>query len=389
MGSMRSLQPVGSCLALSLLLSGGCHSPAIPTKVPSDLRAPFVGYRSETYSHDAMWLCRPGLLGNVCDGDLSATEVLPSGQRSLVPPKPDPAPKVDCFYVYPTVDLSLSPANHTDFSDRTLQSRTVLVQAARLGEVCAVYAPLYRQVTIGTYFASEEKRERFLQTAYSDVYDAFLHYMGTYNQGRKIVLVGHSQGADMISRLLRQVFDHDPTMRERLVVAMPIGGPVEVPQGKLVGGSFANLPLCSRPDETGCVIAFRTYRAGGDTSEAIFPPPKDHEPACVNPVEPGADGKRRMSRTYFPLDAQSRKYLRGVEGVTTPFVLYRDYYDAACMTGPTGYRYLGISTPPERAEPREAPIDLLHKQLNRSFGTHILDMQFSQGDLIELIRKRL
>ncbi len=307
----------------------------------------------------------------------------------MVTHQPDPSPKVDCFYIYPTVDLSLAPANHINFADRTPESRTAMVQAARLSEVCAVYAPLYRQVTIGTYFASQEKRERFLATAYSDVYDAFLHYMGTYNQGRKIVLVGHSQGADMISRLLRQVFDQDPTMRERLVLAMPIGGPVEVPQGKLVGGSFSNIPLCSRPEETGCVIAFRTYRAGGDTSEAIFPPPKGHEPACVNPVEPGADAVRRLSRTYYPVDAQSRKLLRGVEGVTTPFVLFRNYYDAACMTGPTGYRYLGISTPQQADDKREAPIDLLHKQLNRSFGTHILDMQFAQGDLIDLIRKRL
>lgn len=88
---------------------------------------------------------------------------------------------------------------------------------------CAVYAPLYRQATIGTYFAGKDRRESFLQTAYSDVLDAFLHYMGQHNRGRKVVLIGHSQGADMISRLLRQVFDHDPAMRERLMLAMPVG----------------------------------------------------------------------------------------------------------------------------------------------------------------------
>ena len=59
------------------------------------------------------------------------------------------------------------------------------------------------------------------------------------------------------------------------------------------------------------------------------------------------------------------------------------------MTGPTGYRYLGISTPAIPDDKRTAPVDLNHRQLNRSFGTHILDMQFTQGDLIELVRKRL
>ena len=32
----------------------------------------------------------------------------------------------------------------------------------------------------------------------------------------------------MIARLLRQVFDHDPAMRERLLLAMPVGGPGEI-----------------------------------------------------------------------------------------------------------------------------------------------------------------
>lgn len=386
---MRSL-PLLSVTASVLLASlAGCHSPAIPSRIPAELRSPFVGYSSQTYAQDSMWLCRPGMSSDLCQSDLTATEIHPDGSHTVVPHQPIPDPKVDCFYVYPTVDLQLTAANHTDFSDLAPMRRTVLSQAARLGEVCAVYAPLYRQVTIGTYFAGQERRERFLQTAYSDVLDAFLHYMGTHNKGRKVVLIGHSQGADMISRLLRQVFDNDPMMRERLLLAMPVGGPVEVPQGKLSGGSFNNIPLCSRPDETGCVVAFRSFRMGGDTRKAIFPPPPGHEPACVNPVEPGSTESRRLSRTYYPVDAQTHKLLRGVDGVTTPYVLFRGYYDAACMTSPEGYRYLGISSAAAPGEQRLAPVDLEDRRLNRSFGTHILDMQFAQGDLVDLVGKRI
>lgn len=380
---------------LALLLSTltgslwGCHSPAIPAKIPTELRSPFVGYKSETYARDAMWLCKPGLPESVCQRDLTATEVHPDGTRTVVPHQPAKDPPVDCFYIYPTVDLALTPANHTDFSDLHLMQRTVLAQAARFGEVCAVYAPLYRQVSLGTYFASEQRREQFLATAYSDVLDAFLHYMGQHNRGRKVVLVGHSQGADMISRLLRQIFDSDATMRERLLVALPIGGPVEVPKGQLSGGSFAHIPLCSRPGEIGCVVAFRSYRAGGDTSKAIFPPPAGHEPACVNPVESSPSEPRRLSRTYFPVDERTRKQLQGIDGITTPFVLFRSHYNAECMTGPTGYRYLGVSSAQTADAKQVEPVDLNDKRLNRSFGTHVLDMQFAQGDLIELIGKRL
>lgn len=379
----------GLCALLPLLSSLGCHSPATVAKIPSDLRSPFVGYQSETYRKDAMWLCRPGLAGNVCAEDLTATELLPDGSKQTVPHQPSAQPKVDCFYVYPTVDLSMSAQNHSDFSDLAPMKRTVLAQAARFSEVCAVYAPLYRQVTIGTYFAGAERRERFLQSAYSDVLDAFLHYMGQHNQGRKVVLVGHSQGADMITRLLRQIFDKDPTMRERLLLALPIGGPVETETGKLVGGSLENIPLCSRSDETGCVVAFRSFRTGADTRRAIFAPSPGHAPACVNPSDPGSQDVKPLSRVYFPVDAQSKKLLRGIDDVTTPYVLLRGAYQAACQTSDVGYRYLGVSTVQADGDKRSPLLDLHDRRLNRAFGLHILDMQLAQGDLIDLIGKRL
>ncbi len=39
--------------------------------------------------------------------------------------------------------------------------------------------------------------------------------------------------------------EHDPVMRGRLLVAMPIGGPVDVPTGRAVGGTFDTLSLSS------------------------------------------------------------------------------------------------------------------------------------------------
>ena len=115
-------------------------------------------------------------------------------------------------------------------------------QAARFRETCAVYAPLYRQVTIGSYL-HEDTLESRLAFAFSDVEAAFRAYLAKYNRGRPIVLIGHSQGADMVIRLLQRVFDGDPAIRARLVVAMPIGWDVEVAKGKTVGATFANIPV--------------------------------------------------------------------------------------------------------------------------------------------------
>src|SRR5262249_5186790 len=154
-----------------------------------------------------------------CRVDLAATEIHPDRSRSVQRHVPAATPKVDCFYVYPTVDLGVIPDNHTDFSDLEPMSTTAAAQVARLGEVCHLYAPIYRQVPIGAYLGGDEAREARLAVAFSDVADAFLHYLGQHNHGRKIVLVGHSQGAEMVVRLLRRFFDGDPALRERLLLA--------------------------------------------------------------------------------------------------------------------------------------------------------------------------
>ena len=205
----------------------GC-APAAPTIIPSNIRSPYLGYSSEKYRDDAMWMCRPDLAGDPCHGDLSATEIHPDGTRTKVEHHPAADPKVDCFYVYPTMDDRMFPANQTDFSNPEKIRSAVLAQAARFSEVCALYVPLYRQITLGTYMWNSTRRERLLETAFSDVHDAFLHYLGQYNRGRKVVLIGHSQGAEMIARLLRYEFEHNPELRQRLLVAMPIGGQFEV-----------------------------------------------------------------------------------------------------------------------------------------------------------------
>jgi hypothetical protein len=260
-----------------------------------------------------------------------------------------------------------------------------LAQAARFSEACALYVPLYRQATLGTYLRGADTRERWLAVAYSDVADAFLHYMGRFNHGRKVVLIGHSQGAHMITRLLKDYFDADPAMRARLLLALPIGGAVEVAAGAATGGSFANVPLCTRAGETGCVVAYRSYRDGEEPATrkrdvahpgAAF--------ACVNPAAPGSDDRRPFSRTYFPT---GRGGLSGLEGVTTPFVLLRDFYAGRCTATAEGFRYLAVEAAPAPGDLRKSPVDLDGWRASTSMGLHVLDMSFPQGDLVDLVAR--
>src|SRR4051812_716519 len=50
------------------------------------------------------WLCRPGLAGDPCTTDLTTTRVSAAGTvLGTDRPRPAARPKVDCFYVYPTI----------------------------------------------------------------------------------------------------------------------------------------------------------------------------------------------------------------------------------------------------------------------------------------------
>jgi hypothetical protein len=97
------------------------------------------------YSNPSLWVCRPGIDQNPCYGDLDATELWPDGGTTVIPHERDPNPKFDCFYVYPTVDLTTN-GNMTDFSNIDIVLDPLNAQAARFSEMCEIYAPLYRQV---------------------------------------------------------------------------------------------------------------------------------------------------------------------------------------------------------------------------------------------------
>ena len=362
----RSLSPI------LFVIFAACHPPSQhETPLPS----------SDRYQSDALWLCRPDLPGDACHRDLTATELLADGTRKVTPHVPLANPDVDCFYVYPTVDMHLRAGNHTDLVDIEDMQRTAMVQIARFSEVCAVYAPLYRQVSIGTYLDRDEsEKNHFFEVAASDVEAAFQHYLTHYNHGRRMVIVGHSQGAQMITTLLQKTFDRDEELRKRLVVALPIGFYADVPEGSNIGSTFTHIPVCSRDDETGCVIAFRTLAAGDSPDARYWQVTPGHRTICQDPAGQG-DSARKRSRAYFPT---SRAH--GVKDVTTPFVLLRDLYSARCVKDPGGRDHLDITEERLPGDQRPSVVDFSHHK--GTLGLHIFDMQFSQGDLIDLIRRK-
>ena len=338
------------------------------------------------YGDDALWLCRPGMANNQCFVNrLDATEIHTDLSQTVETHVGVESPPYDCFYIYPTVDLASAAGNHTDFSDITLMLDPLVSQASRFDGQCRIFAPLYRQVTLGTFGAPNA--DHLQDLAYQDVRAAWRRYLKRDNGGRNVVIMGHSQGSFMTRRLLQEEIDPSPELRARLIAALLIGGDVAVPVGGIVGGSFKNIPLCRSNEETGCVIAYRSFAEGfppAGTANGVDGAGLDL--ACTNPAAL-AGGEGAFSGTYLPTSTRQPLFnIRPAPEFDTPFILYRNLYAGECVKDAHGHSYLEIRVRPGVGDLRTNLIPFDHPVLAPSFlGTHILDYNWALGDLLTLV----
>ncbi len=175
---------------------------------------------------------------------------------------------VDVFYVHPTVYFDKRSWNAAIDNKRVndrVDKTTMRNQASVFNASCKVYAPRYRQATLAAFFDQGTDGRQALATAYSDVKRAFQYYLDHYNNGRPIIIAGHSQGTNHAIRLIDDFFENDSVLRKRLVAAYLIGG--DVNQGR-----FTRLQPCENASETGCYVAWHTVRWG-----SVERPPKPGE----------------------------------------------------------------------------------------------------------------
>jgi hypothetical protein len=205
-----------------------------------------------------VWLCKPGQLPNPCNPGLSTTVYSPK----LLPlrvthPRRVRNPKVDCFYVYPTVSDQAGPdaSLRIDAEERSI----ALYQAARYSQYCRVFAPMYRQVTVPALQSGNTESPAQLKLGLNDVRVAFHTYLSKYNRGRGFVLIGHSQGTFVLEQLIAKDIDRKPVLRDRMLSAILLGGNVLVKRGLATGGSFKHVPACRSTTQLGCVIAYSTF----------------------------------------------------------------------------------------------------------------------------------
>jgi hypothetical protein len=337
----------------------------------------------------AVWLCRPGLERNPCQSSLTATVVGPRGVLGVSHASDARDPPIDCFYVYPTVSEQTTANANLDIDP---QERAVAIaQASRFSQVCRVFAPVYRQLTLRTILAPGGISRADALRAYDGVASAFADYLARYNDGRGIVFIGHSQGATLLIRLLQQTVDRDRDLRARLVSALLMGGNVTVAEGRTVGGDFSHIPACASATQTGCVVAYSSFDQPpsalaffGRTTSSLDPfahPSAGVHVLCVNPAAPGGAGGRLL--TYFPTrDVSALGFSTAQLGaVTTAWVEFPDEYTAHCVSG-DGANWLEIKRPGGRADHRAAVTQLD----GPNWGLHPYDVNLALGNLVNLVR---
>jgi hypothetical protein len=338
-----------------------------------------------------VWLCKPGMKPNPCLASATTTVVEADGSTRVERTRYPRRPKIDCFYVYPTV--SGQPTTNANKRKDPEILAVAELQASRFSEACRVYAPVYRQLTLAGIADGDNISAKARARAYRDVLEAWRTYLRRHDKGRGVVLVGHSQGTGMLRKLAGEQIDSNPELRGRLVSALLIGGNVTVRRGRRVGGDFRHIPACSSARLTGCVVAYSAFNQP-PPAEALFGRPNNIllegqelsklEVLCVNPA--ALTGGRGKLRPYFPTERFPGALGQAADPppvAPTPWVTTPGLYRARCASG-GGANWLQIDDVGDPGDTRQR----VTQSIGPAWGLHLVDVTIAQGNLVDLVKRQ-
>jgi hypothetical protein len=193
----------------------------------------------------------------------------------------------------------------------------------------------------------------------------------------------------MLIRLLQSWVDSSAQRRRRLVSALILGGNVQVPVGRTVGGSFRHIPVCGSAAQTGCVIAYSTFgstppsnslfgRAGRGVSLLSGQrATAGQQVVCVNPAT-FSNASGQLS-PFFLTPTQRLPAL----AVRTPWVTYPGLYTATCEQS-AGASWLQVDAAATPGDPRPT----VTASLGPAWGYHVQDVNLSLGNLVRDVARQ-
>jgi hypothetical protein len=364
----------GALLALCAAVLTACGGGGADVDAgPEPQAVPSLEVREEP-----VWLCRASEPAETCAAGLDAVAVTAEGSAPE-PFTPAQDPPVDCFYVYPTV--SQAEGTNAPKEAEPAVVATMRAQAARFAEVCRLYAPVYRQVTVSALASGGFFDAAAQQTAYDDVRDAWRAYLNEHNDGRGVVLVGHSQGAMALTRLLSEDVLPEPEVRDLIVSALLVGGGLSVPAGSDTADRAGGLPLCAEPGQTGCVVAYSAFAEPPPQGALFGRAPAGREAVCTDPTR--LAGGNGVLEPYFPTDRLEpqgglARSLPSPDGAAA-FVTYPAAATAQCQQE-DGAAWLQV----DRVDGSLLPES--DARLGPAWGLHTVDVTLALGNLVEVVR---
>ena len=219
---------------------------------------------------------------------------------------------------------------------------------------------------------------------------AWRHYLAHDNRNRGVVLIGHSQGSAILIELIRREIE-GTTAQSRIVSALLTGAPggILVPRGRDAGGTFAHMPLCRAATQTGCVVAYSSFRSSAPPTAATrFGLSADSTlvAACTNPAalgggEAALDGYfDAKGETALPMGPSEPWTVSG-QPIATPMVRVAGLLKAQCRSNAFA-TYLAVSVQRGPGSPASRDIQ---GDLAEGLGLHLVDMEVAMGNLVDLV----
>lgn len=267
----------------------------------------------------------------------------------------------------PNANLAIEPA----------EVGVAVAQASRFSQVCRVFAPIYRQGTIASIASRSADSGN---VAFNSLLAAWKDYLARYNDGRGIVLIGHSQGSFILRRLIAKNIEPDAALRARIVSAVLLGGNVLVPAGKDVGGDFKYLAACRSASQIGCVIAFSTFDQTPPANTIFGKAPPGQQVLCTNPAALG--GGSGPIDPFFPTKRMNSVISFDTQpGVTTTWVSYPDLFTAQCLDT-DGVSRLEVTDVRKPGDNRPKLVDAI----GPTWGLHVYDGNIALGNLVSIVQ---
>ena len=268
------LLALGAALAFRLFAPDLMRAAFVPSEEFSAERIP----PGIDYARSEAWIARPDLAKN-------PSQWLPPG----VTPEP-PLPAL-VFFVHPTsyLDRARWNAPLDDEEANRLARLFVRSQASAFSGAGTVWAPRYRQATVGAFLTGKPDAAQAIELAYGDVIAAFDRFLAEAPADLPIVLAGHSQGSRHLLRLLKERAGKRP-LASRIAAVYAIGWPVSTTADLPATG----LPPCRTALDSGCVLAWQSFAEPADPDDlferyeastgADGAPRAGTQILCVNPL---------------------------------------------------------------------------------------------------------